>query len=99
MDAASGKTVGMKELQIGSAGGRPDLPNANIYPSLTLAGSYLFLSNDVGETLVLATGREYREIKRNNLGEGFSGSPVFAGTRMYVRAKERLYCVGVNTVR
>ncbi len=96
INAADGATVATRELEIGSAGGRPDLPNANIYPSLALAGKYLFLSNDNGDTLVLEPGKEYMEIKRNNLGEGFSGAPVFAGTRMYIRAKERLYCVGTK---
>jgi len=96
INAADGKTLATKELQSGSAAGRPDFPNANIYPSLTLAGKYAFLSNDIGETLVLGLGKEYQEIKRNQLGEGFSGSPVFAGTRMYVRTKERLYCIGVK---
>ena len=94
IDAADGKTLSTKVLQIGSAAGRPDLPSANIYPNLTQAGTYLFLSNDVGDTLVLGLGKEYQEIKHNNLGEGFSGSPVFAGTRMYVRTKDRLYCIG-----
>jgi outer membrane protein assembly factor BamB len=96
MDAVDGRTVATQELPIGSAGGRPDRANANIYPSLALAGKYLFLSNDVGETLVLGLGRAYKEIRRNHLGEGFSGCPVFAGTRMYVRARNRLYCIGVK---
>lgn len=96
INAADGRTVLARELEIGSAGGRPNLPNANIYPSLALAGKHLFLSNDIGDTLVLEPGRDYKEVRRNNLGEGFSGAPVFAGARMYVRAKERLYCVGVK---
>jgi outer membrane protein assembly factor BamB len=96
VDAADGKTVVTKELEIGSAAGRPDLPNANIYPSMTLAGNYIFLSNDIGETLVLETGRAYKEVKRNKLEEGFSGTPVFVGTRMYVRTRERVYGIGVK---
>ena len=93
LNAADGKIVATREIEIGSAGGRPGVANANIYPSLVLAGKYLFLSNDIGETLVLEPGREFRQIRRNDLGDGFSGAPVFAGKRMYVRAKERLYCI------
>jgi outer membrane protein assembly factor BamB len=96
LKAADGKTVATRELDIGSASGRPGLPNANLYPSLALAGNYVFLSNDIGDTLVLEPGAGYKEIKRNNLGEGFSGAPVFAGKRMYVRAKERVYCIGTK---
>jgi outer membrane protein assembly factor BamB len=94
LNAADGRTLLSKELEIASANGRPGAPSANLYPSLALAGKYLFLSNDAGETLVLEPGKEYREIKRNDLGEGFSGAPIFAGSRMYVRSKDRLYCIG-----
>ncbi|MDB6031079.1 MAG: outer rane biosis protein BamB [Verrucomicrobiales bacterium] len=94
INAADGKVVVTRELGIGSASGRPDLPNANIYSSLALAGPYLFLSNDIGDTLVLEPGKDYKELKHNHLGEGFSGAPVFAGGRMYLRTKERLYCIG-----
>lgn len=96
LDATDGRIVASKELPISSGAGRPNQPNANIYPSLALAGKYVFVSNDMGDTLVLESGREGKEVRRNNLGEGFSGAPVFAGSRMYVRAKERLYCVGVK---
>lgn len=96
LDATDGKIIVSKELPISSGAGRPNQPNANIYPSLALAGKYVFISNDMGDTLVLESGREGKEARRNNLGEGFSGAPVFAGSRMYVRAKERLYCVGVK---
>jgi outer membrane protein assembly factor BamB len=94
INAADGKVVVTRELAIGSASGRPDLLNANIYPSLALAGSYIFLSNDIGDTLVLESGKDYKEVNHNLLGEGFSGAPVFAGGKMYLRTKERLYCIG-----
>jgi len=93
LDAMTGRKITAADLDIGSAGGRLDRPNPNIYPSLVIAGNYLFVSNDAGETLVLKPGGSGKLINRNHLGEGFAGAPVFAGSRMYVRTKERLYCV------
>ncbi|MGD0091372.1 MAG: PQQ-binding-like beta-propeller repeat protein, partial [Planctomycetota bacterium] len=94
LDAKDGNTLVDKELDIPSGAGRPDLPPAEIYPSLVLAGKYLFLSNTKGDTLVLAPGREYKEVKRNHLDEGSGGTPAFAGSRIYIRGGANLYCIG-----
>jgi hypothetical protein len=58
-----------------------------------LAGKHLYLSNDIGQTLVLQPGKEYREVKRNSLDAGAAGSPAFDGKRMFVRGGESLYCI------
>lgn len=85
LDAKDGKILASKDL---------DLDPANIYPSLTLAGEYLFLLNDQGEALVLAPGREYKELKRNHLPEGHGGGPAFDGKHIYIRGGQNLYCIG-----
>jgi hypothetical protein len=64
-----------------------------VYSSPTLAGKYILLSGEGGRTVVLASGREYREVARNEL-EPFRSTPVFAGDRMYVRTLKALYCIG-----
>ena len=61
--------------------------------SITLAGGLLFISSDAGVTLVLEPGREYKEVAKNTL-EPFRSTPVFQGKRLYIRAKEHLYCIG-----
>ncbi|MCY3022246.1 MAG: PQQ-binding-like beta-propeller repeat protein [Planctomycetota bacterium] len=94
LDAKDGNLLVDKELDIPSGSGRPNLPPAEIYPSLVLAGKYLFLSNTIGNVLVLQPGREYKEIKRNLLEEGSGGTPAFAGSRIYVRGGPNLYCIG-----
>jgi len=66
----------------------------NLYPSLALAGGRVFLGNDLGETLVLEPGREYKELRRNRLPEGSGSSPVFAGPNLFRRDGELLYCIG-----
>jgi outer membrane protein assembly factor BamB len=84
LDAETGKKVYDERLELG--GGQS-------YPSLTLAGDYLFASSDNGTTLVLELGRAYKEIARNTL-EPFRSSLVFEGKRMYVRTLKHLWCIG-----
>ena len=71
-----------------------DLPEANMYPSLTLAGGRLYVLNDQGDALVLEPGREYKELKRNRLADGNGGGPAIDGKCMYGRGAQHLYCIG-----
>ncbi len=83
LDAASGKTVYEQRLNL----------TGSTYPSISLAGDYLFVSSDKGVTAVLKPGREYKEVGRNTL-EPFRSSLVFEGKRLYVRTEKNLYCIG-----
>lgn len=83
LDAKSGALIYEKALKLGGT----------CYPSPTLAGGRLLVSSDNGTTLVLAAGREYRELASNKL-DGFRSSPVFAGDRMLVRTLKALRCIG-----
>jgi outer membrane protein assembly factor BamB len=85
LDASNGKSVYVERL---------DIKGYN-YPSLVLAGAYLYASSNAGETVVLKPGREYQEAARNTL-EPFWASQVFSGTRMYVRGQANLYCIGIK---
>jgi len=94
IDAKDGKIITTKDdLDINNASGR-FTPPANIYPSLSIAGHSLFLSNDAGETLVLEPNREYKEVRKNKLLEGSGGTPAFAGSHIYFRDGENLICIG-----
>lgn len=84
VDAKTGQRVYEEKLEFG--GGQ-------CYPSVTLAGKYLFASSDNGHTLILQPGREYKEIAHNTL-EPFRSSLVFEGRRMYVRSTKNLWCIG-----
>ncbi len=83
-DANSGKRVYRQRLEFD--GGRVD-------PSVTLAGNHLYVSNTRGATVVFLPGREYEEIARCQLDDGFSSSLVFAGERLYVRTRKYFYCI------
>jgi hypothetical protein len=84
VDAMTGQVVSERRLDFG--GGQS-------YPSITLAGNWLFVSSDNGTTIVLEPGREYKELARNSL-ETFRSSLVFEGKRMYVRTTKGLWCIG-----
>ncbi len=63
------------------------------YPSLSVAGNYLYVSSDRGMTVVLQPGREFKVLARNNL-EPFRSSLVFEGKRVYIRTQKNLYSIG-----
>jgi outer membrane protein assembly factor BamB len=84
IDAKNGQVVYEKKL---------DLGKGDVFPSVTLAGRHLFVSNSNGTTLVLEPGREYKDLSKNTL-EAFRSSPVFLGQRMYIRGLQNLYCIG-----
>ena len=86
LDAASGKTVYVKRLKFG---------REPTWPSLCVAGNYVYVTNRDGTTLVLEAGRTYKEVARNRL-EFVISSPVFHDNRMYLRTNDRLYCIGEN---
>ncbi len=84
LDAADGRTVYSKRLNLGSG---------PVWASLCVAGKNVYISSRDGTTLVIETGRQYKELSRNTL-EYFISTPVFHRNRMYVRTSERLFCIG-----
>ena len=66
---------------------------ATVYPSITLGGRHIFISNEKGFTVVIEPGREFRQVAVNEL-EPFRSTPVFEGSRMYIRTLKHLYCIG-----
>ena len=68
-------------------------PPANFYASLVVAGGNLFVANDAGQTVVIPTGRAYKEIARNTLEEGSGATPVADGAQLFVRGGDMLYCL------
>jgi outer membrane protein assembly factor BamB len=94
LDAATGATLLERVLKLAPAGGEDqDHGNANVYPSLCAADGKIFISNDIGQTFVLEATREYREIARNQLPEGSGSTPALAGSSLFIRAGEYLYCI------
>ncbi|MEI8140104.1 MAG: PQQ-binding-like beta-propeller repeat protein [bacterium] len=83
LDAVSGTILSEQKLNLGGT----------FYPSVTLAGHYLFVSSDTGETVVFDLDDGCKEVARNQL-EPFRSSPVFEGARLYIRTLGGVYCIG-----
>jgi hypothetical protein len=58
-----------------------------------LAGNYVFLANENGNTAVIKAGRQFEQVAFNSL-EKYRACPVFSGTRMYIRSMKHLWCIG-----
>lgn len=66
----------------------------NFQASPTLVGDLMFLLSQKGTMFIIGTGPEYKEIKRNELGEKCYASPAFQDGRIYIRANDHLYAIG-----
>jgi outer membrane protein assembly factor BamB len=89
LDAQTGEVVHEDRVRLG---GR----NVNsVYPSVTLAGDHVLVSSESGQTALFKPGRSPELVTLNEL-DGFRGSPVFDGDRMYIRTFSALYCIGPN---
>jgi len=70
--------------------------------SPALAGKRIYLMDNQGTTVVIAPGRQYKELAVNRIAESQDGqtqvqnlaSPFFEGTRLYYRTAGHLYCIG-----
>jgi len=58
------------------------------------ADGKLYLSNEDGEIVVAAAGREFRHLSTNSMGELLMATPALSDGVMYVRAARSLYAVG-----
>jgi outer membrane protein assembly factor BamB len=62
--------------------------------SPTLIRDRIYLLAENGALLIINAGPEYKEIKRNPLGEKCYASPAFQDGRIYIRGTENLYAIG-----
>jgi outer membrane protein assembly factor BamB len=82
MQAADGKIVWSERLTSGFSGS-PVLVNERVY-----------CMDNEGHVLVLAAGREFKELGRMPLGEPSRATPAVAGGRMFLRSETTIVCIG-----
>ncbi|MHC4552764.1 MAG: outer membrane protein assembly factor BamB family protein [Planctomycetota bacterium] len=70
--------------------------DANFQASPTLVGDVLYILSEKGEMILAEAGAEYKEIKRNALGEKTFASPAFQNGRIYIRGHKHLYGIGAG---
>jgi outer membrane protein assembly factor BamB len=73
---------------------RLDPVGSGFSASPVAADGRLYLSNEDGEMLVVAAGREFRLIATNSMGELLMATPALSNGVMYVRSSASLFAVG-----
>lgn len=62
-----------------------------------LAGDRIYLFSDKGVAIQVQAGPEFKELTRSEMGQEILSSPAFADGRLYIRAKQHLFCIGKKT--
>lgn len=95
-DAKTGALVYSHELDLAPTMGYVTTPG--ISASLSLAGKYLYVTDNTFVALVFEPGRTFKQVAKNVIqmeGEGQVWCyPVFDANRLYYRAPKYLYCIG-----
>lgn len=101
-DAKTGQVVYKTRLDLHSRLDYSYHPGCTASPAL--GGKRVYIFDNCGGSLVLETGREYKQVARNVLenfftnimldDEQFVSNPVFDGNRIYIPGREYLYCIG-----
>jgi outer membrane protein assembly factor BamB len=65
----------------------------NAYASPVAAAGRIYLVGRNGTTAVIRPGDKLDIIETNKLDEGIDASPALAGTELFLRGKEHLYCI------
>jgi outer membrane protein assembly factor BamB len=73
---------------------RLPLVGSGFSASPVAADGKLYLSNEDGEILVIATGRKFESLATNSMGELLMATPALSEGVMYVRASQSLFAVG-----
>jgi outer membrane protein assembly factor BamB len=72
-----------------------EFENFKCLSSPSLVGKQLFVFGESGRCWVLAPSKSgVKRIRQNDLGEGCATCPAFQDSRMYVRGRKNLFCIG-----
>jgi len=83
-DAANGERYYQKRLGGGTTG---------FSGSPVAAAGKLYITSEDGVTHVIAMGREYKEIGKNELGETAMATPAIADGVLYIRGRQHLFAI------
>jgi outer membrane protein assembly factor BamB len=84
------------DVETGQEVYRQRLPNvgSGFSASPVAADGRIYLSNEDGEMLVIAAGREFKQIAVNSMGELLMATPALSEGVMYVRSANGLFAIG-----
>jgi outer membrane protein assembly factor BamB len=64
------------------------------WSSPILVGKNVFMTDQEGNTFIFPLGDKYELVGKGTLGEAVVATPAFTGSRIYIRGREHLYCIG-----
>jgi outer membrane protein assembly factor BamB len=70
------------------------LPTSGFSASPIATDGKIYLSNEDGEMLVIAAGRQFNHITTNSMGEMLMATPALSEGVMYVRSSASLFAIG-----
>jgi outer membrane protein assembly factor BamB len=84
------------ELETGEEIYRSRVPHlgSGFSASPVAADGKIYLSNEDGDMIVIAAGREFRHIATNPMGELLMATPALSAGVMYVRSAQSLFAIG-----
>jgi len=68
--------------------------DAEFHSSPSLAGNRLYLFSEKGTAVVVEAGRQFKELFRTEMGDGFHASPAFLKDRIILRGVKNIWCLG-----
>ncbi len=74
------------QQRLGGGGGFSSSPVA--------ADGRLYITSEDGQTFVLALGKEFKELAKNELGETVMATPAISGGVLYIRGRNHLFAIG-----
>jgi outer membrane protein assembly factor BamB len=64
------------------------------HASPSLAGNRLYLISQKGAAVVVEAARQFKELFRTEMGDGFHASPAFAQDKIFLRGVTNVWCLG-----
>jgi len=68
--------------------------NSPFFAALKAAGGNIYISNDSGSVAIMAPGIEQKLLFTNAIDGRSGATPVFEGTKLFLRVGEEVYCIG-----
>jgi len=89
MDAETGESIYKERLDVSGGGDK-------VYASVVLADGKIYAVSRTGGTVVLAAGREFKVLAKNELGDEsvFNATPLINNGQLFLRSDKALYCIG-----
>jgi outer membrane protein assembly factor BamB len=69
------------------------------HASPSMAGGRLYLLSQKGTAVVVEAARQFKELFRTEMGDGFHASPAFAQDRIFLRGLTNVWCLGTAAVQ